>query len=441
MSIEDRLNNIELCTRCSQCKFVYMPKSKDFSSACPTKYHSRFHASSGGGQVISAYGYHKGALEASPKMIDSVFSCTMCGACDTMCKSHMGDNVEPFDTLLEFRAQLVEDGKVPQKIIELVQNLEQEGSPLGLRSQRTQCLEGLTAQGVEIKDARKQAVEVLLHIGSSYAYDKSQWNNLHFLVKLLNAADVDFGIAYDDESDSGSFAYEVGFKSVAEKLAGDWQQLLQQSKASTVLTLSAEAYAGFKNIYPRLNQPLDQVTVLHMSEFIEHLLSSGRLALSLKGSGKVAYHDSCRLGRRSENYKPWSGERLRVLNTLSVTDSPREVNFGNEGNYDAPRHLLSRVTGLELLELERAREFSFCCGAGAGVKESYPHVADGAAQELLREAQAVGADIFVTASACCEANMTEAAEKSNSPVQVRNLFTLLAESIEGNAEAAEEKRS
>ena len=130
MSLESRIHNIEQCNRCSQCKFVHMPKSREFSSVCPSIDFGKFHAYSGGGKVISAYGYHKNVTEASPRMIESVYACTMCGACDTLCKSHMGDNVEPFDTILEFRAQLADDGLVRADQLRDEVALEWLGGPL-----------------------------------------------------------------------------------------------------------------------------------------------------------------------------------------------------------------------------------------------------------------------------------------------------------------------
>ena len=428
MSLEDRVHNIQQCNRCSQCKFVHMPKSKDFSSVCPSIDYGQFHAYCGGGKVISAYGYLKEAIEASPKMLESVYACTMCGACETLCKSHMGDNVEPFDTILEFRAKLVEDGKVPEQLVNIVKHLEKEGTPTGLRSERCQWAEGL-----EIKDARKQTVDVLLHIGSDNAYDPKQIEELRFIVKLLKAAKVDFGITYEAESDSGGLAYELGFRDLATTLAEEWQLLVKQSQASVVLAASAEAFAAFKNVYPRMGLPLDSVKVLHTTEYIEQLFDAGKLSLSLKGGAKVAYHDSCRLGRRSEDYTPWNGEYIRVLNTMAVTDSPRKVNYGNKGNYDAPRQLLSRIEGLDVVELERNRQYSYCCGGSGGVKENYPEMADMAAQSCLREAKAVGAEVLVTASACCQRNMAAAAEKHKSPVKVSNLFELLSQSMKEDA--------
>lgn len=406
-----------------------MPQSKAFSSICPSIDYGKFHAYSGGGKVITGYGYHHQQVVATPKMIDTVYACTMCGACDTACKTNLGDNVEPFDTILELRARMASDGKVPPVLGEIIKNLEREGSPSVNRSQRSRWAEGLN-----IPDARTESVEVLLHAGSENTGDESQWQSLRFIVALLKRAKVNFGIVYEAENDSGGLAYELGFQELAATLARDWRELLCQSQAHTLLVAGAHDYSAFRNIYPRLGLALDGVRVVHITEYIEELLTSGRLSLDLQGPVKVAYHDSCRLGRRSESYQRWEGKWIRVLNTLAVSDSPRPVNYGNSGNYEAPRHLLSRINGLKLLELERNRQFSYCCGGSAGVREAYPEMADMAALNCLREAESVGAAILVTGSSCCQRNMAAAATQHNVNVKVTTVFDLLADSMKGAQE-------
>jgi len=401
-----------------------MPASKAFSGICPSIDYGKFHAFCGGGKVISAYGYHHQQVRATPTMIDSVYACSMCGACDTACKTHFGDNVEPFDTIFDLRERLAEDGKTPPAIKALIENLQREGAPQGKRSERNEWAEGLG-----ITDARKQQVEVLLHVGSENAFDHGQWPNLRFLVQLLETGSVNFGIVYEDENDSGGFAYETGYRKLAAQLATRWRELVKASGAKTLLVAGAHDYASFKNLYPRLGLALDSVRVLHTSEFLEDLLADKLSKLSFKKQAKVTYHDSCRLGRRSETYHPWQGEKIRVLNTMAVSDSPRTMNYGNQGNYDSPRRLLLRIEGLELVEMERNRQFAYCCGGETSVTEAYPDMADMAAVNCLKEAQASGADVLVTASACCRRNMSSAAKRNGIDIAVTDLMELMSEAI------------
>lgn len=424
MTLEDRRGYQEACTRCSQCKFVPMPDSKEFSSICPSIDYGHFHAYSGSGKIITSYALREGRVEVTPKLIDSVYACTACGGCDISCKTNMGDEVEPLDTIYELRAHLAKHGHVPANCAQMIARLERDGSHLGGRTERSHW-----AGGLGIKDATREPVAVLLHVGGENAFDRAQWPQLQALVRLLQAAGVDFGIAYDAESDAGGLAYDLGFQDVTLKLAKQQQRLLQQSGAQVLLVAGADAYTAFRSFYPRLGVSFDGVRVLHATEFVEELLKSGRLQLSAAAQTKVTYHDPCRLGRLSEPYKPWKGQRITVLNTMVVPDSRRQVRFGNDGQYEAPRQLLRRIEGLELVEMERNRQFAYCCGASAGVPEAYPEMAQMAAVNRLREARKTGASCVVTACAGCQRHLGTVAAEHSIDIEVRGVFELLANSL------------
>lgn len=432
MALEDRRFYQEQCTRCSQCKFVPMPQSQAFSSACPSIDHGQFHAFSGGGKLITAYALTAGQARINQRLIESVYACTMCGACDTLCKTNQGDSVEPLDTLYELRATLAADGHVPPAHAELMHKLRAQGTHLGQRDQRS-----LWAEGLQLKDATRERVQVLLHVGSSNAYDRAAWPQLHTLVRLLKAAGVDFGIAYDAESDAGGLAYDLGFQDDARRLAQSQAERVQRSGATVLLSACAEAYAAFRNHYPRLGVSLGDVRVVHSTDFLEELLEGGKLSLQVASDLTVTYHDPCRLGRGSEPFVPWQGEWIPVMNTMLASDSPRPVRFGNGGNYEAPRRLLSRVQGLKLVEMERNRQFAYCCGAGAATPQAYPQMADMAAVNRLREAEATGATCVVTACSGCERHLANAARAHGMAIQVRSVFDLLGAATERQGQPAD----
>lgn len=424
MSLQDRRLYQENCIRCSQCKFVPVPTSRDFAGLCPSIDQGGFHAYSGGGQVITSYALMVNRASVTPRLVDSVYSCTMCGACDTACKTNEGDNVEPLDTLYELRAHMARENHVPAPLRALIERLRSEGSHHGLRAERSRWAEGLG-----LKDATREQVAVLLHVGGSHAFCRDQWPSLHAFVRLLHAAGVDFGVTFDAESDAGGLAYDLGFKDEARALALQTQQSLLQAGASVLLAASAEDYAAFRNVYPRLGVALPGVRVVHATEFIEELLASGQLELHARSAGMVTYHDPCRLGRLSEPYTAWRGEWITVLNTIVVPESPRPVLYGNDGVYDAPRRLLQRVQGLALVEMERNREFAYCCGAGAGAAHANPAMADRAAVHRLREAQSTGATCLVTACATCQQHLRKTAVSHGIDLPVQDVLGLLAQSV------------
>ena len=59
------------------------------------------------------------------------------------------------------------------------------------------------------------------------------------------------------------------------------------------------------------------------------------------------------------------------------------------------------------IEMERIKEYAWCCGAGGGVKEAYPDFNTFTAQERIEEARATGAEALVTACPWCERNFLD----------------------------------
>lgn len=420
MALEDRTKYQERCSRCSQCKFVPAPASHEFSSACPSIDYGNFHAYSGGGKVITGYAMARGVASATPEAIDSVFACTMCGACDTACKTNMGDDVEPLDTLYELRAHMAAAGHVPAALSDLAERIERDGSHLGPPRRQ-----GHWAEGLGLKDASRETAAVLLHVGPENAQDPAQWPQIHVLVDILRRAGVDFAIFFETETDGGSLAFDLGYRKLATDLALRQRDQLQRSGATTLLTASAPAYAAFRNVYPRLAIDLGGVQIRHVTEFVAELVSDGRTGLAAARPVRATYHDPCKLGRLSEPFEPWSGTRLMVHNTLHVFDTLRPQRFGTGGQYEAPRQLLRGAGGIELVEMERNREFSFCCGAGAGVPTAYPDMADMAAVSRLEEACKTGASHLVTACGGCRKHLSAVAVRRAIPIEVCGIFDLV----------------
>lgn len=421
MSLQDRREHMERCTRCSQCKWVPIPASKQFSSICPSIEYGNFHAYSGGGKNITAYAMLENKASYSGDLVRSVYACTMCGACDTTCKFLQGENVDLLSNLYELRARIASDGQAPKVYDDLRKQLREEGTFLGKRHERSRW-----AQGLSIKDITRRPADVFLHVGCDNAYDASRWRELTFIVSLLDKAGIDFGIAFDAEVNSGGVAFDLGFQEDARQLAEQTLALFRASKARTIVTCSADSYATFRNIYPRLGLSIE-ADILHVTQFVSSLVKEGRLKIDARSSETLTYHDACRLGRLSEPFEPWNGSRIKVLEQLSVQDPPQRVRFGVGGHYEVPRDLLAQIRGAEIVEMERNREYSYCCGAGGAASKAYPEFAQMAAASRLDEAVAAGATTLVSASSTCTSHLATVAEQRNMPLKVKGLFELLAD--------------
>jgi Fe-S oxidoreductase len=84
--------------------------------------------------------------------------------------------------------------------------------------------------------------------------------------------------------------------------------------------------------------------------------------------------------------------------------------------YEPPRRILEQIPGLELREMHRIREYSFCCGGGGGVPAAHPEVARTAAESRTEEARAVGAQAIVTACHYCAKNLERWQNDGSMPI-------------------------
>ena len=139
---------------------------------------------------------------------------------------------------------------------------------------------------------------------------------------------------------------------------------------------------------------------------------------------KVTYHDPCHLGRRGEIYKEWQGDD-KLMRPVKYKQT------GKLGIFEPPRDILKAIPGITLVEMERIREYSWCCGAGGGVLEAEPEFSTWAAKDRLEEAKDTGADTVVTACPWCERVFNDTVSETGDTLKVYDVIELLRLSVEG----------
>jgi Fe-S oxidoreductase/nitrate reductase gamma subunit len=260
---------------------------------------------------------------------DELWDCTTCRACMEQCPVR----IEHVPLIVEMRRNLVlEQSKFPQELVSLFNNLERNGNPYSFpASTRAEWAEAAGIQELaQVEDPA--SLEAIYWVGCMSSFDSRNQKVATALAKILKAADVKFAILGKEEMCSGDPARRAGNEYLYQILAQtNIERLNQYALDKRVIASCPHCFNTLKNEYPQLGGNFD---VIHHSQFIQELISSGRLSVpkgTLDGHG-MAYHDPCYLGRYNQVY-------------------------------EEPRDVLSHVEG-GFVELPRCRDRGFCCGAG-----------------------------------------------------------------------------
>jgi len=413
MALQDYRRDIEGCSRCSSCKWVpyNQIKSWRFAKNCPSIYRHNFHTYSGSGRMVLGLSLMDGRAELDETVAEIIFKCQLCGACDSACKTYR-DDIDISEVLLELRSYCVESGELIIEHMMVMDALKRDDNTLG----EPKAKRGDWAQGLDVKDVNSGSCDVLFHAGCRYSYDADARASARGQVELLRAAGIDVGIAGKEESCCGGRAYELGYRGEAENYADDLVNRVRSSGARTLVTACADCYSHFQYLYPKMGKELP-VEVLHVSQMTTRLINSGAIRLTERVPLSVTYHDPCHLGRKSEPFTgTWKGDKL---------DRPMNLKrSGRKGIYEAPREVIRAIPGMELREMERIREYAWCCGAGGGVLEAFPDFAEATTAERIEEALATGADALVTACPWCLRVFRDAVEDIGCDLSIYDLTDL-----------------
>jgi Fe-S oxidoreductase len=422
MALKDYQSDMEMCCRCSICKFIPLEKLTEIqhSYVCPSVARFNFNAYAGAGRMAFGIAMLEKRIDYSDKLLDVVYNCQMCGACDISCKYAM--DMEVLEPINELRIQCVEDGHTLPALDSVMSSMRKQGTMVpGAKAKR-----GDWAKGLDVKDATKQKAKVIYHAGCRVCYDKDMWKAAQDTVALLQKAGVDVGITGAQEACCASRAYQTGYKADFLKQAKQNMALFEKSGAKTLVTGCADCYYAFKVLYDKFNL-IGNLEVMHTTEYFDRLIKEGKLKPTKKVAVKVTYHDPCHLGRLGEPYIHWKGKP--VPGHIRIFDPPKEFRRGTYGVYEPPRNILRSIPGLKLVEMDRIKEYAWCCGAGGGVKESNPEFARWAAKERIEEAKSTGVEALVTACPGCEQNFSDTIKENGSNLKVYDVVELLKKSI------------
>jgi Fe-S oxidoreductase len=424
MALEDFRADALRCTRCTYCRWIPFDhvKSARFAKGCPSLEYGKFHAYTAGGRYVTALSLMDGRSQVTDKVRDSVFQCNMCGLCDVSCKICRYD-MEPLAAMRELRFTLVKQGHEVPQAKPVIEGLRKQHNMLG----KPAAERNKWAADLRVKDLAVEPAKYAFHAGCRYSFDGDLGQVARTSIRILQKAGLDVGILGARESCCGGRAFNMGYREEMEARAGQNLRAWRTAGIETVVTPCSDCYHAFKRIYPP--EAGVELKVVHMVELVAELVQNGRLRFTKPVPMRVTYHDPCKLGRQGEAYVPWNGKEKKIFGQAVAYDPPRPRYSGAFGIYGPPRDILRAIPGIELVEMERIKEYAWCCGAGGGVYESYPDFARMTANDRIDEAEATGADALVTACPWCERNFTDAIAGRGSRLRVLDVVALAGRAL------------
>lgn len=215
------------------------------------------------------------------------------------------------------------------------------------------------------------------------------------MVKVLEKVGVQ--VHYNDnQTCCGQMAFNSGFwdeaRSMGEKFIKDFPN------DRPIVGPSASCIGYIKNYYGQLfhNSSLHleykriQRSVFEFTDFLVNQLKVTDVGAYFPH--KITYHDSCA--------------------------GLREYGLTNE-----PRTLLSKVRGLELIEM---KESDVCCGFGGTFSVKHEPISTAMAEQKVHNALETGAEFIVSTDSSCLMHQWGYIKKHKLPIQVRHIADVLA---------------
>jgi Fe-S oxidoreductase len=300
---------------------------------------------------------------------DVLWSCTTCGACVEQCPV----DIEHVDHIVDMRRyQVLIESNFPTEAGVMLRNLENKGNPWGAaQSTREDWTKGLDFTVPNVADGGD--FEYLFWVGCAGAFEDRAKKTTRAVATLLNEAGVSFAILGQGETCTGDPARRIGNEFVFQMLAQQNVETLNEAGVKKIVATCPHCFNTLANEYGQLGGHFE---VIHHTQLLAQLVSSGKLTPVQPLDGSITYHDPCYLGRHNRVFAP-----------------PREVLGAVAGT--------STQDDAGLVEMDRFAERSFCCGAGGARMWMEERIGKRINVERVEEALSTGAKTVAVSCPFC----------------------------------------
>ena len=332
----------------------------------------------------------------SPEVL---WSCTTCGACVNECPV----DIEHVDHIVNMRRfQVLVESEFPTELSATFRNLEKAGNPWGAnRTDRNAWIAECDFPVTVIENEIPEDIEYLFWVGCAGAYEERAKKTTKAVAELLYMSGTTFGVLGERETCSGDPARRAGNEFLYQILSRENIETLQKTFGSRgVKKVVVTCPHCFTTIGRDYKQQGFDLQMVHHTQLLNQLIKEGKLKTSPHKNGTaLTYHDPCYLGRHNEIYQP-------------------------------PRELLES-TGVEITEMPRNKERSFCCGAGGA--RMWMEETIGTRINLNRVDEAIATEVKEVAVACpfCRIMVSDGMDARGSDIGVLDVAQVLLRSVKG----------
>jgi len=339
----------------------------------------------------------KDAAETGKEIVGNAFDpefiwyCLTCMACIQACPAY----ITHVDTFMDLRRnEVTMKGRANTDVSRVIKSMEVQGNPFGSQITRSEWVKELDVSLLDKGDT----CQVLYWIGCLTTFDEDKQKIATDLIHILKKCHVDLRVLGKAETCCGDPARICGDENLFQTIAKAQIEELSHRNFSTLLVSCPHCYNVLKNEYPKLG---GNFNVVHHSEFLQHLLETGKLSRSeIVDQGVYTYHDPCYLGRY-------------------------------QNIYNAPRQAIDTVTHSKLVEMIDCRQKSRCCGGGGGHFWMASQQGERINTMRIQQVKKTGAKTLITSCPYCFHMLQDALKTVDldKEIRIQDIATLLASDL------------